>query len=86
MIPKSLFFAPKNKRLAKAISIRSPRAFRNSINRLKVRGLSMQEKRALTLAKTRAKLQLRRRNLSLKEKRQFRMISKMRIPQITKSY
>lgn len=77
---KSLFFPPKNKRLARAISIETPNAFRNSIRRLMRNGLSLEEFRALNLAKTRARLALRRPNLSLSEERQMREISRVRIP------
>lgn len=76
---KSLFFPPKNKRLAKSISIKSPSAFKKSISKLKKGGLSTTEKRALVLARTRAKLQLKRRNLSAKERKQFTTISETKI-------
>lgn len=74
-----LFGKPKSKRLARIISITSPSAFRKSIRVLKKGGLTLTEKRALVLARTRASLQLKRKNLSLKERKQFRVISKIRI-------
>lgn len=81
---KSLFFPPKNKRLARVISIKSPSQFRKSISTLKKRGLTITEKRALVLAQNRARVQLKRRNLSLKERKQFRAISTIKLPNITK--
>lgn len=83
-ITKSIFFPPKDKALAKKISIKSPRAFRISIRKLKKGGITLKEKRALTLAKTRASVQLKRNNLSRKERKQFRTISQMNIPKISK--
>ena len=76
---KTVFFKARSKRLAKIISIKSPSAFRKSIATLKKGGLTTREKRALVLARTRAKLQLRRKNLSAKERKQMRAISKMKI-------
>lgn len=75
-----LFSKAKDKRLASKISVRSPTAFRESIHKLERGGLSLREERALVLARTRGKLQLRRSNLSGKERRQFREISKIRVP------
>jgi len=83
-ITKSIFFPPKDKALARKISIRSPREFRNSIRKLRVGGITLKERRALILARTRAKVQLKRNNLSAKEKRQFRSISQINIPRVTK--
>lgn len=82
-MPRSLFFPPKDPRLAAKISIVSPAAFRRSITTLKRDGLTLREKRALVLARTRAAVQLRRRNLSMRERRQFRTISRMKLPRIT---
>ena len=81
-ITKSIFLPPKDKALARKISIKSPTAFKKSIKELKKGGITLKEKRALTLAKTRAIVQLRRKNLSPKEKRQFKAISNMKIPKI----
>lgn len=77
---KGLFEPAKNPRLARIISTETPAKFRKSILTLSKGGLSLQEFRALTLAKTRAKLQLRRPNLSAKERREFRMIANTKIP------
>jgi len=77
---KTIFGKPKNKRLASSINIKSPFAFRQSIRKLSKGGLDIKEFRGLNLAKTRAKLQLRRKNLSQKERKQFREISKIKIP------
>ncbi len=81
---KSVFQKAKNKELAELISIRDPKAFKKSIKDLKKHGLTLEEKRALVLAKTRASLQLRRKNLSPKEVKEFTQISKMRIGKVTK--
>jgi hypothetical protein len=77
---KSIFFPPKHKGMAKAISIKSPAAFRKSIQKLKRRGYSLSEYRALNLAKTRAKMQLRRKYLSPEERRQMQEIERINIP------
>ncbi len=83
MVDKSLFFKAKSKRLARDVTIVSPTAFRESIRKLKVGGLTLKEKRALVLAKNRAGAQLKRKNLSPKERKQFRAIMKINIPKIT---
>ena len=82
-ITKSIFFPPKDKALARKISIRTPNAFRKSIKILKKQGLNLKEKKALVLARTRARVQLARKNLSLRERKQFEVISRMRIPKVT---
>lgn len=81
---KTIFFPPKNAKLAKQISIRTPLAFKGSITRLQAGGLTLEEFRALKLAQTRAKLQLRRLNLSPRERKQMRTISLVRIPPPTR--
>ncbi len=83
-LKRSLFFPPKNKRLARAITIKSPTAFRKSIKKLKKGGLTTTEKKALVLARTRAKIQLKRKNLSPKERKQMREISRIKLPKITR--
>lgn len=77
---RGLFFPAKNQRIARAISIKSPTAFRGSIRKLKKGGLTLKEGRSLVLARNRAKAQLGRRNLSPKERREFTTISRTRIP------
>lgn len=84
-ITKSLFFPAKNKSLARKISIRSPTEFRRSIRKLRIGGITLKERRGLILAKNRAGAQLKRNNISAKEKRQFRSISQINIPKVTKS-
>lgn len=81
---KSVFFPPKDKALAAKIRISSPEAFRKSIRELSKNGISMKEKKALVLAQTRARAQTLRPNLSPKERKQFNMIAKMRIPKVSK--
>ena len=78
---QSLFFAPTDPRLARDISIRSPREFRKSIKVLSKGGLTLKERRGLILAQNRAKAQLKRKNLSAPEIREFKEISKIKIPQ-----
>ncbi len=82
--PSSIFFKPKSKALAEKISITSPAAFNRSIMELKKGGVTLRERRALTLARTRAKAQLGRKNLSLSERKQFRTISRTKIPKVTR--
>jgi len=79
---KSLFFPAKDKKLARKISITSPKAFKASIKKVSKGGVTLEEKRALTLARTRAKVQLRRPNLSFKERKQFFMIANMKLPKV----
>lgn len=81
---KSIFFPPKHKALARKISIKSPSAFRESIRKVAEGGITLREFRALNLAKTRAKVQLKRKTLSSKERREFGIIAKIKIPAITK--
>ena len=76
---KTIFFGPTHKALARKISIKSPGAFRESISELKKNGLTTTEKRALVLAKNRASAQLHRKNLSGKERKQFRSIAHMKL-------
>lgn len=80
---KTLFFPPKHKRLAKIISIENPLAFKRSIFMLRKGGITITEKRALVLARNRAKAILKRTDLSPKEVKQFKMISKIKLPSIT---
>ena len=72
---KSIFFPAKSKRLAGIISIKSPAAFNKSIRILKKGGFSTREKRALILAQNRAAAQLKRKDLSDKERSQFTKIA-----------
>ena len=83
-LTKSLFFPPKDKALARKISIKSPFAFRRSIRTLKKGGITLKERRGLILAKNRAGAILKRNNLSGKERKQFRSISQINIPKVTK--
>ena len=78
---KSIFFPPKNPRLARAISIKTPTAFRKSIGTVKkMQGIpKITKKRALVLARTRATVALKRQNLSIGERKQLRTISKTKI-------
>ncbi len=81
---RTLFFKAKDPRLARDISITSPSAFRESIKKLKRGGVTLKEMRALQLAKNRAGAQLKRKNLSSKERKQFRAISKINIPKVSR--
>lgn len=83
-IKRSIFFPPKDKALARKISIKTPGQFKKSIAKLRKNGITLKENRALVLARTRAKVQLRRTNLSTRERNQFRAISKTVIPRVSK--
>ena len=83
-ITKSIFFPAKDKALAKKISIRTPGEFRKSIAKVRKNGITLKENRALRLARTRAKVQLKRKNLSTRERNQMMAISKIRIPRVSK--
>ncbi len=80
---KSLFGIPvRNPKLAMAISTKSPSQFRQSFSRVKkIKGLSpLTKRRGLILAQNRARLQLKRKNLSSGERKQFKAISKTKLP------
>lgn len=80
----SLFDPPKDPRLAAQISIRTPGEFAKSIRTLKASGgkLTLTERRGLILAQNRSEAQLLRPNLGKRERKQFKKISRMRIPPI----
>ena len=84
MAKNTLFAPPKSKRIAKIIDITNPTAFKRSIVKLKKGGLSGSEKKGLVLAKNRASAQLKRKNLSIKERKQFRAITKINLPKVDK--
>lgn len=84
MVNQSLFFKPRDPRLAKIISTKSPEAFRRSIRILMRGGLTTKEKRGLILAQNRSRAQLKRKNLSPKERREFTQIVQTKIPNISK--
>lgn len=81
---RSIFFKAKHPKLAKAISITSPSAFRLSIRRVKkLKGIApVTKSRALVLARTRAKVMLKRKHLSFKERKEMGAISRIRIPKM----
>ena len=83
-ITKSIFFPPKDKALARKISIKTPGQFNKSISMLKKNGITLKENRALKLARTRAKVQLKRKNLSTREMNQMKAIAKTSIPRVTR--
>lgn len=78
---QTLFFKAKDPRLARIISTTSPTAFRRSIRTLKKGGLTIKERQALVVAQNRSGAQLKRKNLSPKERCQFSEIVKIKIPQ-----
>ncbi len=82
MVEKSIFFPAKDKALSRKISITSPSTFKESIRELKKGGLNLKEKRALVLAQNRARAILNKKNLSVKERKQFKEISKIKIPKV----
>lgn len=74
---QTIFFKPKYQSLARKISIENPASFRKSVKVLSSGGLSLKEFRALKLAQARAKATLNRKNLSKKERKQMREITKI---------
>ena len=85
MRKNTLFKPAKNERLARIISIKSKASFLRSIQALKKGGLTLREIRALTLAKNRAGASAKRRNISVKERKQMISISKVKLPRMHKS-
>ncbi len=83
-IKKSIFFPPKDKVLARKISIKTPGQFRKSISMLRKNGITLKENKALVLARTRAKAQLKRKNLSKRERNQMMAIARTVIPRVTR--
>ena len=83
-INKSIFFKPKDMALSRKISIKTPGQFMKSIEKLKKNGLTMKENRALVLARTRAKVQLKRKNLSVRERNQMMAIANTTIPRASR--
>ena len=81
---QSLFFAPTSKKLARQISITSPAAFQRSIGIIKKGGVTLQESRGLILAQNRARAQLNRTNLSIKERIEFTKIAMQKLPKVGK--
>ncbi len=82
MVDKSIFFEAKSKRLAGLVDITSPSAFRKGLQKAKQDGFSLSEFRAFDIGQKRADAQLKRKNLSTKERLQFTAISKIRLPAI----
>ena len=81
---KTIFFEPRNKRLADILSIESPAAFRESIRKLKRMRIGAREKRALVLAQNRAKAMLEKKTLSEKERKELQTIARMPLPALTR--
>lgn len=75
---------PQDKRLDRIITIKSPRGFRRSISTLREGEITLKEKRALVLAQNRARVQLKRKNLSPSERKQLRSLASLKLPKITK--
>lgn len=75
----TVFFPPKNKRLARIISIKSTKSFRKSIRTLKRNGLSLKEKRALVLARTRARIISQNKRVSFRVRKEKARIGRMKI-------
>jgi hypothetical protein len=81
---KTIFFAPRHRRLADIISIESPAAFREGIRKLKKLRIGAREKRALVLAQNRAKAMLKKKTLSPKERRELGQIVNTPLPPVTR--
>lgn len=81
----SMFYEkPESKKIAKKVSIKSPKAFKESVEKLGKDGFTTHEKRALILAQNRSKAQLKRENLSDKEKKQFKEIASFDLDKMMK--
>ncbi len=78
-----LFRPAKSKRLAKLVDITSPTAFKRGLRKAKLNGFTRKEQQAFVLGKNRADAQLKRTNLSPKERKQFKAITNVRIPKIS---
>jgi hypothetical protein len=70
----------KSKARARIISIETPAKFRKSIKEIYKDRYTVGDQKALQLARNRAKAQLKRRNLSGKEREEFTEITKTKIP------
>jgi hypothetical protein len=81
---KTIFFPPRDRKLADTISIKFPAAFRESIRKLKRTGIGAREKRALVRAQNRARAMLKKKSLSAKERKQLQAIVRTRLPAVTK--
>jgi len=64
------------------VSIKNPSQFKDSVSRLRKRGITREEQRVLRIAKARAAAQILRPNISTKEKKQFTQILKTPIPKV----
>ena len=80
---KSIFFKPKNKSLSKIITITSVKGFKESIKKLKKKGITTEEKRALVLAQNHARVHLKKKTLSAAVRKRFKAIAKLRLPAVT---
>jgi len=74
-----LFNKPTQELLASQISISNAELFRQSINVLKKKGLTPETKLAIQHAKSRARVQLFRTDISIRERKEFLKISRMTI-------
>ncbi len=85
MVTKNtLFTKPKSPRLARLVDLTSPTAFKEGLRKAKKGGFTLQEKRAFVQGRNIAGAQLKRKNLSMKERKQFRAIMNTKLPKITK--
>lgn len=83
-IRKSLLFKPVDKSISRKISIVTPGKFDKSIKALMRRGLTVKENKALVSARNIAAVQLKRKDLSKRERNQFRAISTTVIPRASR--
>lgn len=79
-----MFGKPKSARLARIMDMTSPTGFARSIKEVKKGGVTAEEKRALVLTRNRAAASAKRRNLSVKERKQMLVIARMKLPSVTK--
>lgn len=74
---RSLFFPARHKRLADIITIATPEGARGAVRTLAKSGFSPLKIRSMVLAANRARASLHRRNLSARERREFREIAQI---------
>lgn len=82
---QSLFFAPSSKRLSRIIKLDSPMSARESVRELRKDGVTKKELRAANLAANRADAQQKRKNLSGRERREFKEVESIYRNFVTRS-
>ena len=83
-LPSEILAETSNPRLKELVDITSPTAFRRGLKEAKKGGFTREESKAFSLGKAAATLQLMRKNISPKERKQFMQIQQIRIPKINR--